>query len=155
MRHVDYEHLTRTVAKTGAILRTVGTYQTKLSQYCHGCKTYCKKPLAQRWHQCSCGIGPVQRDLYAAFLLAYLPSAESIPSISQHVWEGAEPRLRAEVEHLTQRANEGLLLPGSMGIPRAGVRQLKSPDSSQQELLFQYRKGRVEALGRSKEPSRL
>jgi hypothetical protein len=150
-----YEHLTRTVAKTGGTLRAVGTYKTKLSQYCHGCKTYHKKPLAQRWHQCTCGIGPVQRDLYSAFLLAYLKSAETIPSISHHVWEGAEPHLRAEVERLTQRANEGLLLPGSMGIPRARARQLKSPDSSQQEPLFQFRKGRVEALGRTKEPPRL
>jgi hypothetical protein len=147
-----YEHLTRTVAKTGGTLCEVGTYSTKLSQYCHGCKTYHKKPLAQRRHQCECGIGPVQRDLYSAFLLAYLKPTETIPSISQHVWEGAEPRLRAEVERLTQRANEGHPLPGSMGISRARARQLKSPDSSQQEPLFQFRKGRVEALGRRKEP---
>ena len=25
------------------------------------------KPLSPRWHQCPCGIGPVQRDLYSAF----------------------------------------------------------------------------------------
>jgi hypothetical protein len=150
-----YEHLRRTVAKTGGTLRAVGTYHTKLSQYCHGCKTYHKKPLSQRWHHCTCGIGPVQRDLYSACLLAYLPSAETLPSISHQVWEGAEPRLRAEVERLTQRANEGHLVPGSFGIPRAGARQLKSPDSSQQELLLLSRKGRVEALGRRKEPPRL
>jgi hypothetical protein len=147
-----YEHLKRTVAKTGGTLREVGTYKTKLSQYCHGCKTYHKKPLSQRWHQCGCGIGPIQRDLYSAFLLAFLKPAETIPSIYRHVWEGAEPRLRAEVERLSQRANEGYLLPGSMGIPRARARQLKSPDSSQQGLLFQFRKGRVETLGRRKEP---
>jgi len=150
-----YEHLRRTVAKTGGILREVGTYSTKLSQYCHGCKTYHKKPLSQRWHQCDCGIGPVQRDLYSAFLLAFLKPAETIPSIYHHVWEGAEPRLRAEVERLIQRANEGLLLPGSMGIPHARARQLKSLASSQQEPLFQYRKGRVEALGLKKEPPSL
>lgn len=147
-----YDHLTRTVAKTGGILREVSSYSTKLSQYCHGCKTYHKKPLSQRWHHCSCGIGPIQRDLYSAFLLAYLKSVETIPSISQLVWEGAEPCLRAEVERLSQRANEGHPLPRSMGIPRARARQLKSPNLSQQESLFQFRKGRVEALGLKKEP---
>jgi hypothetical protein len=150
-----YEHLTRTVAKTGGTLREVGTYSTKLSQYCHGCKDYHKKPLAQRWHQCACGIGPVQRDLYSAFLLAFLKPADTIPSITQPVWEGAEPRLRAEVERLHQRANEGLLLPGSFGIPRAGARQLKSLNSSQQEFIFLYHRGRWKALGLKKEPSAL
>ena len=36
---------------------------TKLSQWCHGCGKVVKKPLSQRWHQCACGVGPVQRDL--------------------------------------------------------------------------------------------
>lgn len=64
------ELLRRTVANTGGILHEVSTCRTKLSQYCHGCKTYTKKPLSLRWHQCSCGIGPVQRDLYSACLAA-------------------------------------------------------------------------------------
>jgi hypothetical protein len=54
------EHLRRTVAKTGGTLIEVPTYQTKLSQYCHGCQTYTKKPMSERWHECACGIGPVQ-----------------------------------------------------------------------------------------------
>jgi len=84
------EHLRRTVAKTGGILREVSPFQTKLSQYCHGCKTYHKKPLSQRWHQCECGVGPVQRDLYSAFLTAYLEAGETVPSITQSDWAGAE-----------------------------------------------------------------
>jgi hypothetical protein len=47
-------HLTRTVAKTGGTLREVGTSTTRLSQYCHGCQPYAKKPLSQRWHHCAC-----------------------------------------------------------------------------------------------------
>ncbi|MGH2510130.1 MAG: transposase, partial [Ktedonobacteraceae bacterium] len=39
-------HLRRTVAKTGGILTEVSTYHTKLSQYCHQCHTYVKKPLS-------------------------------------------------------------------------------------------------------------
>jgi transposase len=72
-------HLARTVAKTGGTLHEVSTFKTKLSQYCHGCGTYLKKPLSQRWHQCPCGIGPVQRDLYSAFLLASLPRTRTHP----------------------------------------------------------------------------
>jgi transposase len=147
-----YEHLKRTVAKTGGSLRAIGTYRTKLSQYCHGCQTYRKKPLRERWHHCACGIGPIQRDLYSAFLLAHLEEAELIPSISQPVWEGAEPRLRAEVERLTQRAKAGQALPQSVGIPHAGARRLTSPSSSQQESILSYQRGRWKALGLRKEP---
>src|SRR5262249_24761901 len=63
-------HLRRIVAKTGGTLSEVCACKTKLSQYCHQCGQYVKKPRSQRWHQCPCGIGPVQRDLYSAFLLA-------------------------------------------------------------------------------------
>jgi hypothetical protein len=105
-----YEHLKRIVAKTGGSLREVGTYTTKLSQYCHGCQTY------------------------------------------QHIWEGAEPRLRAEMERLQQRANAGESFPQSVGITSAGARRLKSPSSSQQEPILSYRRGRWEALGLRKEP---
>jgi hypothetical protein len=132
-------HLARIVAKTGGTLHEVSTFKTKLSQYCHGCGTYLKKPLSQRWHQCPCGIGPVQRDLYSAFLLASLEGQEPIPSISRHVWEGAETRLQAEMERLQQRANEGHHLPRSVGIPRAGARRLESLEYPRQELLLSGR----------------
>ncbi len=129
-------HLRRTVAKTGGILSEVSAFQTKLSQYCHGCKRYVNKPLSQRWHQCPCGVGPVQRDLYSAFLLAYLEPEDTIPSISQQDWEGAELRLRAEMERLQQRANEGQTLPRSFGIPRAGARRLEILEHPRQELFL-------------------
>ena len=82
----------------------------------------------------------MQRDLYAAFLLAYLEPEQTIPSITQHDWEGAEPRLRAVMEDLQQRANEGQRLPRSMGVSapslgaaRARARRLKSPADPRQE----------------------
>jgi hypothetical protein len=78
-------HLKRTVASTGGTLIEVPTRSTKLSQYCHGCGQTVRKPLSQRWHQCPCGIGPVQRDLYSAFLAAFLDPAEPIPSCAQYV----------------------------------------------------------------------
>jgi transposase len=128
-------HLTRIVAKTGGTLHEASAYQTKLSQYCHQCRQYHKKPRSERWHTCPCGFGPVQRDLYSAFLLAHLEPEQTIPSVTQHVWESAEPRLQAVIEGLQQRANEGQHLPRSMGVvarrksgaARAGARRLKSP----------------------------
>ena len=105
------DHLRRTVASTGGTLSEFPTRTTKLSQYCHGCKSYVKKPLSQRWHECTCGVGPVQRDLYSAWLAAHLNLPDTIPSIAHDEWEGAglggELRLQAAIEVLTQRAKEG------------------------------------------------
>ena len=114
------ELLRRTVESTGGTLHEVPTRSTKLSQYCHGCGQYLKKPLAQRVHQCGCGIGPVQRDLYSAFLAAYLDPRQPDPSHAQYqrYWESAEARLRAAWEEVYQRAKEGQAVPRSCGIPR-------------------------------------
>jgi hypothetical protein len=147
-------HLRRTVASTGGTLHEVPTRFTKLSQYCHGCGTFVTKPLSQRLHQCPCGIGPVQRDLYSAFLAAYLDPADPIPSCAryQRYWEGAEARLQAAHERVIQRAKEGQVLPQSRGIPRAGARLLKSPSEATQELLFLSHRGKVEAWKHRPEP---
>jgi hypothetical protein len=132
------EHLRRTVASTGGTLIEVSTRSTKLSQWCHGCGVCRKKPLSQRFHQCPCGIGPIQRDLYSALLAAYLDLATLLPSCAQYqrYWEGAEARLRAAHERVKERANTGQCLPQSFGIPRAGVRLLKSRSEATPELLF-------------------
>jgi hypothetical protein len=139
------DHLRRTVASTGGTLSEFPTRTTKLSQYCHGCQTYVKKPLSQRWHHCACGVGPVQRDLYSAFLAAHLEPSDTIPSIAQDSWEGADLRLLAAVEALQQRAKEGQSLPRSVGVPRAGARLPESLAPNRLELV--YRRGRLEALG--------
>jgi hypothetical protein len=141
------DHLRRTVASTGGTLHEFPTRTTKLSQYCHGCNRYEKKPLSQRWHHCACGVGPVQRDLYSAFLAAYLDLPDYLPSSAQYqqYWEGAELRLRAALEQLIQRAKEGQVLPQSVGIPSARARLSESLSTNQQELV--YRRGRLEALG--------
>jgi hypothetical protein len=146
------DHLKRTVASTGGTLTEFPTRPTKLSQYCHGCNRYVKKPLSERWHHCACGVGPVQRDLYSAFLAAYLDPPDIIPSSAQYAmyWESAELRLRAALEVLSQRAKEGQVLPRSVGMPRAGARLPQSLATSQQELV--YRRGRLEALEEEQEP---
>jgi len=136
--------LRRTVASTGGTLTEFPTRTTKLSQYCHGCGSYTKKPLSQRWHKCDCGIGPVQRDLYSAWLAAHLDFPDTIPSIAHDEWESADLRLRAAVEDLQQRAKEGQIVPRSVGIPRARARLPESLAPNRQELV--YRRGRLEAL---------
>ena len=140
----------RTVASTGGIVHEVPTQATRLSQYCHGCGQYHKKPLSQRWHQCSCGIGPVQRDLYSAFLVAHLDRQTSTPSIDPLVWESAETRLRTAIEDIQQRANAGDVFPQSMGIPRARARLSQSLETACQGLC--YRHGRIEKMLQSQEP---
>ncbi len=66
-------------------------------------------------------------------------------------WEGAEARLRAAHERTIQRANEGQVLPRSMGIPHARARLPKSRSEATQELLFLSRRGNVEAWKRRPE----
>jgi hypothetical protein len=151
------DRLRRTVVSTGGTLHEVPTRTTKLSQYCHGCGTFVTKPLWQRWHQCACGIGPVQRDLYSAFLAAFLDPADLTPSCARYqpYWEGAEARLLAAHERAQERANEGQVMPRSMGIPRAGARLPQSPSEATQELLFLSKRGKVEAWKHRSEPPAL
>ena len=136
--------LRRTVASTGGTLTEFPTRTTKLSQYCHGCGRYVKKPLSERWHHCACGVGPVQRDLYSAWLAAHLELPDPIPSIAHDAWEGADLRLQAAVEVVQQRAKDGQILPRSVGISRAGARLPQSLATNQLELVF--RRGKLEAL---------
>ncbi len=148
------EHLRRIVASTNGILIDVPTRAARLSQFCHGCGRWVKKPLAQRWHHCACGVGPVQRDLYSAFLAATLSADQLIPSCAQSVilWESAEARLQAAHERVIQRANDGQSLPRSMGIPRARARQPQSLSQATQEPAFLARRGRLEAWKHRSEP---
>lgn len=60
--------LRRKAEQVGGALIEFPTRHTKFSQLCHGCGTYTKKPLKLRSHHCACGIGPIDRDIYSAFL---------------------------------------------------------------------------------------
>jgi hypothetical protein len=84
-------------------------------------------------------------DLYSAWLAAHLDFPNTIPSIAHDEWEGADLRLRAAIEVLHQCANEGRVLPRSVGIPRAGARLPQSLSPNRLELV--YRRGKLEALG--------
>jgi hypothetical protein len=129
----------------GRLVHEVPTRSTKLSQYCHGCRSYVKKKLSERWHQCTCGIVPVQRDLYSAFLACHLDLRTLVPSIAHDQWESAETRLRVAMESVIQRANAGEALPQSMGMPRPRARLPKSLGSDHQELRDQRNRGEAVA----------
>ena len=104
--------------------------------------------------QGKCGIGPIQRDLYSAFLVAYLDPADPTSSCAHYLgyWEGAEARLRAAHERVQQRANEGQSLPRSFGCARAGARLPGSLSEPTQEPVLLLSRGRQEAWKQRSEP---
>ena len=99
-------------------------------------------------------MGPVQRDLYSAFLASTLDQDHLIPSCAQAVipWEASEARLRAAHERVLQWAKEGQSLPRSFGVPRAGARRPQSLSQATQEPALLARRGRLEAWKRRSEP---
>ncbi|HEV2663207.1 MAG TPA: transposase, partial [Ktedonobacteraceae bacterium] len=112
------------VARTRtAQLHEIPTVQTKLSQYCHRCGNYTRKPLSQRFHNCPhCGLGSdglIQRDLYSAWLASVLdPIRLTFPSRGQlgiH-WHSMEACLSAALEATREHASaQGFLR--RFGIP--------------------------------------
>ena len=116
------EILRRTVASTGGTLVEVPTHAPSCRNIVMAVAPTSRSRSLCAGTQCPCGIGPVQRDLYSAFLAAHLDVQTFLPSIAQDLWESAETRLRAAIEATIQRANAGQVLPQSMGIPRAGAR---------------------------------
>ncbi len=116
------------VARTRtAQLHEIPTVHTKLSQYCHACGNYARKPLGQRFHDCPhCGLGSddlIQRDLYSAWLASVLdPIRLTFPSRGQlkSNWQSMEACLSAALEETRQHASaQGLLR--RFGIPGVGA----------------------------------
>jgi transposase len=61
--------LARKAANAGGRVELVPNYLA-LSRLCHGCGRVARKPLSLREHRCTCGVGPVHRDLYSAWLVS-------------------------------------------------------------------------------------
>ena len=83
----------RKAARAGGGLLKFPTRSTRYSQLCHGCGGFVKKPLSLRVHACACGVGPVQRDLYSAFLARHYEVGKLDVSHAKLAWPGAEPLL--------------------------------------------------------------
>ncbi len=131
------------VARTRTVqLHEIPTFQTRLSQYCHRCENYTRKPLSQRFHCCPhCGRGLdelIQRDLYSAWLASVLdPIRLTFPSGGQlgiH-WQSMEACLSAALEETREHASaQGFLR--RFGIPGVGACRPERLVCSAQEPLI-------------------
>ena len=81
--------LRRKAENAGGRVIEFSCYQTKLSQVCHSCDKVEKKALNERWHICNCGIKPVQRDLYSAFLARHVKNNHLDRSQAIEAWASA------------------------------------------------------------------
>lgn len=97
-------HLRDKAERAGGQLVEFGTFHTRLSQTCH-CGHQKKKPLSQRWHSGDCGVGPVQRDLYSAYLAYHIEDNRLDTNQAQKAWSGAEALLERAVSKLNEIAN--------------------------------------------------
>ena len=101
------EILRRKAESAGGGVEEFRTATARLSQVCHGCGSAEKKPLSLRVHACKCGVGPVQRDLYSAFLARFVHRDKLDARRAAIAWPGAEPLLRRAVSGLDQPASGG------------------------------------------------
>ena len=92
---------------SGSVLE-FSTKTTKLSQYCHKCGKYTKKPLSQRVHTC-CNLN-IQRDLYSAFLAGSVVENSLDTADVIERWRSTEAVLQRAVSELKQVANGRHLL---------------------------------------------
>lgn len=99
------ELLRRKAKASGGKLEEFSTQTTRLSQTCHSCGTIKKKPLSLRVHQCECGLGPVQRDLYSAFLARFVRGNKLDASQAVEAWPSAEPLLEQAASSFNQSAS--------------------------------------------------
>lgn len=110
-------HLRRKAARAGGEVMEFPTRTTKLSQSCQ-CGRVVKKPLSQRWHNCSCGA-QAQRDLYSAFPGLHVYEDGGLWKLdtesAREGWCAAESLLEKAVSGVVQAAN-GRPLPASFGI---------------------------------------
>ena len=111
------EKLRSKAEKAGGEVIEFWTRATKLSQTCHGCEPLHKKKLSERLHSCACGVGPVQRDLYSAYLARFVSSNSLNKSQAQEAWPDAEPLLRRALLSLNETASGKSRL-ASFGLPK-------------------------------------
>ena len=94
------EMLRRKAERAGGAVTEISTFKTKLSQFCHICGEYTKKPLSQRVHKC-CNLS-IQRDIYSAFLaLSVENDTLDVPAVNNR-WQSLEANLRAASKHASE-----------------------------------------------------
>jgi putative transposase len=98
--------LRRKAANAGAEVDEFSTRTTRLSQVCL-CGAIAKKPLSQRWHGCDCGVGPIQRDLFSAWLARFVVNDKLDAGRAQAAWPGADSFLRAASSEVQPAMGQG------------------------------------------------
>ena len=114
--------LKRRAEEVGGRVVEFSTKSTFLSQACH-CGRRAKKSLSNRIHRCPCGVGPVHRDLYSAFLAQHVTvslsggSALDYASATAH-WMGCSHSLQQVSRELVTSKSAGLSwqIPESPGL---------------------------------------
>ena len=115
--------LTRKAANAGAQVRQLPA-RLRLSQVCHGCGGVEKKPLSRRVHECACGVGPVQRDVYSAWLACLaVPDPDGLADGSTDPEGSAEWRLDADQARIAWTGAEPCLPAASSPV---SVREFRS-----------------------------
>jgi putative transposase len=86
--------LRRKAENAGGLVDEFATRSTRLSQICL-CGSLQEKELSDRWHICECGVGPIQRDLFSAWLARFVENNQLDAGQAQAAWPGADSLLRA------------------------------------------------------------
>jgi hypothetical protein len=110
--------LSRKALNTGGKVESIEPWKAKLSQYCHVCQGYHKKPLSQRTHTCE-GKPIAQRDLYSAALALYYNNTTQTVDASQFQanWTDLDAVLKNAVSTLMKTQVSGQFVPESL-IPK-------------------------------------
>lgn len=98
--------LRRKAANAGAEVNEFATRTTRLSQSCL-CGALQKKELSERWHVCACGVGPIQRDLFSAWLARFVVNHKLDAGRAQAAWPGADSFLRAASSEIQPAMGQG------------------------------------------------
>ena len=99
------EKLRHKADNAGGKFIEINTYKTKLSQVCHACNKQEKKPLSQRFHQCTCGI-TMQRDLYSAFLAVHTEDDCLDKSQAALAWPCVQPLMWQALSRCKETAKD-------------------------------------------------
>ena len=99
-------HLRRKAENAGAEVDEFPTVTTRLSQVCL-CGRVEKKPLSLRWHVCDCGVGPIQRDVFSAWLARYIVNKKLDAGQAQAAWPGEDERLRVASSEIQPTMGQG------------------------------------------------
>jgi transposase len=98
--------LRRKAENAGVQVVEFSTRATRLSQTCV-CGAVEKKPLSRRWHLCDCGVGPIQRDLFSAWLACFVEQDRLDAGQAQATWPGVDTRLRTASSAIQPAMGQG------------------------------------------------